>query len=75
MKGGLSNKGVTLMPRKLVKSEGAVVRINKEMHDAIVAWLGTRTAKEMGFDSISDVVTAAVRELLERHGYYEKRGA
>ncbi|OGD54853.1 hypothetical protein A3K80_01365 [Candidatus Bathyarchaeota archaeon RBG_13_38_9] len=51
------------------------VRIPKGMTDAIKEFLTTEQAAKMGFDSRADVVTAAVRKLLNECGYYniEKR--
>jgi Arc/MetJ-type ribon-helix-helix transcriptional regulator len=51
------------------------VRIPKGMTDAIKDFLTTEQAAKMGFDSRADVVTAAVRKLLNECGYYniEKR--
>lgn len=49
------------------------VRISEAMVKAIKEFLETDEAKARGYDSISDVTTAAVRALLEEYGYYEKR--
>ena len=48
------------------------VRISEGMVEAIRKFLETDEAKARGYDSISDVTTAAVRALLEEYGYYEK---
>ena len=48
------------------------VRISEGMVEAIRKFLDTDEAKARGYDSISDVTTAAVRALLEEYGYYEK---
>jgi len=42
------------------------------MLEAIDRFLDTEVAEEMGFDSKSDVVTAAVREFLCKFGCYHK---
>jgi hypothetical protein len=42
------------------------------MVEAVRNFLKTEKAKALGFDSVADVTTAAVRELLEKYGYYEK---
>jgi Arc/MetJ-type ribon-helix-helix transcriptional regulator len=47
------------------------VRIPKGMTDAIKEFLTTEQAAKMGFDSRADVVTAAVRKLLNECGYYQ----
>lgn len=60
--------GVLKMPHK-------TVRISEGMVEAIRKFLETDEAKARGYDSISDVTTAAVRALLEEYGYYEKREA
>lgn len=41
------------------------------MADAVEDFLKTDEAKKMGFDSKADVVTAAVRELLVKYGFYK----
>ena len=51
------------------------MRISEGMVEAIRKFLETDEAKARGYDSISDVTTAAVRALLEEYGYYEKREA
>ena len=48
------------------------VRIAEAMVQAIKKFLETAEAKERGFDSIADVTTAAVRDLLEKYGYYDR---
>lgn len=48
------------------------VRISGAMVEAIRKFLKTDKAKERGFQSIANVTTAAVRELLEKYGYYEE---
>ena len=52
-------------------SKHATVRLPKEMRNAIEEFLKTETAKKMGYLHITDVVTAAVRELLREYGMYE----
>ena len=46
------------------------VRIPRGMTDAIKDFLKTEQAARMGFDSRADVVTAAVRKLLNECGCY-----
>ena len=46
------------------------VRIPRGMTEAIKDFLKTEQAARMGFDSRADVVTAAVRKLLNECGYY-----
>ena len=48
------------------------VRISEAMVEAIKKFLETDEAKARGYDSVSDVTTAAVRALLEEYGYYER---
>ncbi|MEM3574713.1 MAG: ribbon-helix-helix domain-containing protein [Candidatus Bathyarchaeia archaeon] len=62
------------MPRKEIKGKWATVKIPEEMKRAVEEFLRTSRARALGFDSISGVVTAAVRELLKEEGYYEKKG-
>ena len=50
----------------------ATVRLPREMRNAIEEYLKTEDAKRKGFLHITDVVTAAVRELLERYGAYSE---
>ena len=57
---------VTIMPQR-------TVRISEPMVRAIKKFLDTAEAKERGFDSIADVTTAAVRDLLEKYGYYDRQ--
>ena len=52
----------------------ATVRIPKPMVQAVEEFLKTERAKQMGFIHKVDVVTAAVRNLLEKYGYYEETG-
>jgi len=47
------------------------VRIPRKMADAVEDFLKTEDAKKMGFDSKADVVTAAVRDLLVKYGFYK----
>ena len=47
------------------------VRIPKGMTDAIKEFLITDQAAKMGFHSRADVVTTAVRKLLNESGYYD----
>jgi Arc/MetJ-type ribon-helix-helix transcriptional regulator len=49
------------------------VRIPRGMTDAIKEFLTTEEAAKMGFDSRADVVTAAVRKLLNECGYYNRK--
>jgi len=53
-------------------SNQKTVRIPRKMLEAIDRFLDTEVAEEMGFDSKSDVVTAAVREFLCKFGCYHK---
>jgi Arc/MetJ family transcription regulator len=48
------------------------LRIPRPMAEVIEEFLRTDKAKRLGLDSKSDVVTAAVREFLEKHGMYEE---
>lgn len=50
----------------------ATVRIPIAMSKAIEQFLKTEKAKQMGYIYKTDVVTAAVRDLLKEHGYYEE---
>ena len=52
----------------------ATIRIPRPMADAVEDFLKTERAKQMGFIYKVDVVTAAVRELLEKYGFYEETG-
>jgi Arc/MetJ-type ribon-helix-helix transcriptional regulator len=61
------------LPRKEIKGITATVKMPEEMKKAVEEFLRTPRAGALGFDSISDVVTAAVRELLEKYGYYERK--
>ena len=61
------------MPRKHVVGNTSTVKMPLEMKESIIEWLHTDQAKALGFDSISDVVTAGVRFLLEKYKYYEKK--
>jgi len=47
------------------------VRIPRKMVEAVEDFLKTDEAKKMGYDSKADVVTAAVRELLAKYGFYK----
>jgi Arc/MetJ-type ribon-helix-helix transcriptional regulator len=49
------------------------VRIPRGMTEAIKEFLKTEQAARMGFDSRADVVTAAVRKLLNECGYYTSK--
>jgi Arc/MetJ-type ribon-helix-helix transcriptional regulator len=49
------------------------VRIPRGMTEAIKDFLKTEQAARMGFDSRADVVTAAVRKLLNECGYYNNQ--
>ncbi len=49
------------------------VRIPRGMTEAIKDFLKTEQAARMGFDSRADVVTAAVRKLLNECGYYSDK--
>lgn len=57
-------------PKGKAKSE--TVRIPTPMHEAIEVFLKTPKAKQMGYRHKIDVVTAAVRDLLEKYGFYEE---
>jgi len=57
------------------KSRQKTVRIPRKMVEAVERFLDTEEAKEMGFDSKADVVTAAVRELLIKYEYYWNAGS
>jgi len=52
------------------ESKHATVRLPKEMKDAIEDYLKTEDARRKGFLHVTDVVTAAVRDLLEEYGFY-----
>jgi Arc/MetJ-type ribon-helix-helix transcriptional regulator len=52
----------------------ATVRIPKPIVRAIEEFLNTQKAKQMGYIHKVDVVTDAVRKLLEKYGYYEEIG-
>jgi len=52
----------------------ATIRIPKPMAEAVEEFLKTERAKQMGFIYKVDVVTAAVRDLLEKYGFYEETG-
>lgn len=57
------------------KSRQKTVRIPRKMVEAVERFLDTEEAKEMGFDSKADVVTAAVRELLIKYEHYWNAGS
>ena len=61
------------MPKKEIKGESSAVKMPLEMKMTVVEFLRTSKARALGFDSISDVVTAGVRELLEKHGFYNTK--
>ena len=50
----------------------STVRIPRPMADAVEEFLKTERAKQMGFIYKVDVVTAAVRDLLEKYSFYEE---
>jgi Arc/MetJ-type ribon-helix-helix transcriptional regulator len=58
------------MENKTYVNRHMTVRIPRGMTDAIKDFLKTEQAARMGFDSRADVVTAAVRKLLNECGYY-----
>ena len=58
------------MENKPYVNRHMTVRIPRGMTDAIKDFLKTEQAARMGFDSRADVVTAAVRKLLNECGYY-----
>lgn len=47
--------------------ELTVVRISKGVFDRVDAFLKTRAAKELGLDSLKDVMDRAVVEFIQRH--------
>jgi len=47
------------------------VRMPREMAHAVEDFLKTEEAKKLGFDSKADVVTAGVRDLLVKYGFYK----
>ena len=56
------------------KPKSDTVRIPAAMADAVENFLDTDRAKGMGFRYKIDVITAAVRDLLIKYGYYEETG-
>jgi Arc/MetJ-type ribon-helix-helix transcriptional regulator len=63
---------MTLKPKITSESSNRkhmTVRIPKGMTETIEDFLKTEQAAKMGFDSKTDVVTAAVRRLLIEHGH------
>ena len=56
------------------KPKSDTVRIPAAMADAVKNFLDTDRAKSMGFRYKIDVITAAVRDLLIKYGYYEETG-
>jgi len=52
------------------ESKHATVRLPKEMKEAIEDYLKTEDARRKGYLHVTDVVTAAVRDLLEEYGVY-----
>ena len=54
------------------KNKQDTVRISRGIVEAIRKFLETPAAKEAGLDSISDVTTEAVRQLLRDYGYYKR---
>jgi len=58
-------------PTKKKNKKHATVRLPENLLEAVKNFLKTEKAREMGFLHASDVVTEAVRELLEKLGYYE----
>ena len=62
-----TSKRLDRMPK--TKSPGqTTVKIPRYMIQAVDDFLKTDKAKRLGLDSKSDVVTAAVRDLLEKYG-------
>jgi len=57
--------------KRLPPNRHMTVRIPKGMTDVIKEFLNTEQAAKMGFHSRADVVTAAVRRLLDESGYYD----
>jgi len=57
--------------RHVALTRHTTVRIPRGIIEAIEDFLRTEQAAKMGFDSKADVVTAAVRNLLSKHGYYK----
>ena len=47
------------------------VRIPRGIAEAVEGFLKTEQAARMGYDSKSDVVTAAIRKMLTDYGYYQ----
>lgn len=54
------------------KAKSETVRIPAPMAEAVENFLKTERAKHMGFIYKIDVITAAVRDLLIKYGYYEE---
>ena len=61
------------MQKKPYINRHMTVRIPRGMTEAIKEFLKTEQAARMGFDSRADVVTAAVRKLLNECGYYTNK--
>ena len=54
------------------KAKSETVRIPAAMAEAVERFLETDRAKRMGYRYKIDVITAAVRDLLIKYGYYEE---
>lgn len=61
------------MPRKKIKEEIVSIKIPMEMEPMIEEFLRSREATELRLGDVSDLVTKAIRKLLEEHGYCEKK--
>lgn len=57
---------------KKKKATSETVRIPALMAKAVEEFLKTDLAKRMGYRHKIDVITAAVRDLLIKYGYYEE---
>jgi len=66
----LDVKGLTQMDYPNNEEKTSVVRIKKGLMAAIDEFLKTEIAKRGGFDRKTDVVNAAVRQLLEKYGVH-----
>ena len=60
------------LPKKEIIGKTSSVKMPEEMKRVVMEFLRTNKSQRLGFDSISDVVTAAVRDLLEKYNFYEE---
>jgi len=54
------------------KSKPRAVKMTLGLHEAINQYLNTEKAELMGFKFTSDVVNHAVRDYLEKQGFYDE---